>query len=66
MKKRKSNPNMAFDSHLGCFGEFDIEDAVCRRLCALNLRCAIEKEDKIQMDLLEDLMGPGGAMFRTH
>ena len=44
------------DRHLGCFGEYDSEDGICRRLCALRLRCAIEHDQNIRLELLEDLM----------
>jgi len=42
--------------HLGCFGNFNIEDNVCRKFCALSLRCAIENDQNSRMELLEDLL----------
>ena len=42
--------------HLGCFGNFDIEDNICRKFCVLNLRCAIEYDKNSRMELLEDLL----------
>ncbi|MFH2066022.1 MAG: hypothetical protein ABIK15_12550 [Pseudomonadota bacterium] len=42
--------------HLGCFGNFDIEDNICRKFCILNLRCAIENDKNSRMELLEDLL----------
>jgi len=42
--------------HLGCFGNFNIEDNICRKFCALSLRCAIENDQNSRMELLEDLL----------
>lgn len=51
MKKEKN----ICDSHLGCLGNFNIEDKICRKYCSINLRCAIESENNIRMEILEDL-----------
>ena len=42
--------------HLGCFGNFSIEDPICKRLCAVNLRCAIEQENNTRLEILQDLV----------
>ena len=55
---------VALDNHLGCFGNFDIEKTICRRLCILSLRCAIENEQKSRMEILEDLLSPEGLHAR--
>jgi len=47
---------LAPKDHLGCFGNFDIEDGICRKFCILNLRCAIENDKNSRMELLEDLL----------
>lgn len=47
---------ISFDNHLGCFGNFNIDDPICKKLCALRLRCAIDCNKNIQMELLEDLI----------
>ncbi|GBC59072.1 hypothetical protein DENIS_0002 [Desulfonema ishimotonii] len=49
---------MILSEHIGCFGEFNPGDPVCRKICALNLRCAIERDQNNQMELLEDLISP--------
>jgi len=41
---------------LGCFGNFNIEDNICRKFCALSLRCSIENDQNSRMELLEDLL----------
>lgn len=49
---------ISLKEHLGCFGEFRPRNPVCRRLCALRLRCAIEREQADQMELFEELFDP--------
>jgi len=55
MKKELIN-KVSFDNHLGCFGNFDIEDPICKKRCALRLRCAIDRNKNTRMELLEDLI----------
>ncbi len=43
------------DHHIGCFGEFNPEDGICRKFCALCIRCAIESDQATRMEILEDL-----------
>jgi hypothetical protein len=45
-----------FDDRFGCYGNFDIHDAVCKSRCALRLRCCIEKEQNARLEILEDLV----------
>ena len=55
MKKELINKT-SLDDHSGCFGNFNIEDLVCKKLCALRLRCAIDSNKNTCLDLLEDLI----------
>jgi len=41
---------------LGCFGDYSKDHPLCSKHCALRLRCAIEQEHNMRMELLEDLM----------
>jgi len=41
--------------HTGCFGNFRFEDAVCRKHCAIRLRCAIERDDKMLLEVVEEM-----------
>jgi hypothetical protein len=54
--KKNSRQTVILNDHLGCFGDFNIEDPVCKKFCALSLRCTIEREQIEQMELLEDLV----------
>ena len=42
------------DAHLGCYGNFAMEDPLCKRMCALRIRCAIERDQKERLELLEE------------
>jgi hypothetical protein len=55
MKEELMN-QITIDDHLGCLGNFNIEDPLCKKLCALSLRCAIDRDKNVQLELLEDLM----------
>lgn len=46
---------LLFDSHIGCFGAFNPEDGICRKFCALCIRCAVESDQATRMEILEDL-----------
>ncbi len=54
MKKNSANKKVVHDDHLGCFGDFDLKDPICKRFCSLNLRCAIECYQNDQFEILED------------
>ncbi len=41
--------------HTGCFGNFRFEDAICRKHCAIRLRCAIERDDKMLLEVVEEM-----------
>ncbi len=43
------------DDHLGCFGNFNISDKICIKHCVLSLRCSIDREQKVKLEMLEDL-----------
>lgn len=50
--------------HMDCFGDFAMEDALCRKYCALNLMCAIEKDHNMRMELLEEMLTGDGTPLR--
>lgn len=53
----------SLNKHLGCFGEFDINDPICKKLCILSLRCAIEQDEKSRLEILEDLMASDAMLI---
>ncbi len=44
------------DRYLGCFGRFNSLDTVCKKYCALNLRCAIVQEQNTRQEILSALV----------
>lgn len=54
--KNVSNDDAFLDGHIGCFGRFQIEDPICKNLCALRLRCSTEHEHNDRLELLEELV----------
>jgi len=62
MEKELMN-QISIDNHLGCLGNFNIEDPLCKKLCALNLRCAINRNKNARLELLEDLMSYNDGVF---
>ena len=56
---KKEPRKLSIEAHLGCFGNFNPGDPICKRLCAVCLRCAIESDYKAQTELLEDLVRSG-------
>lgn len=44
------------DNYLDCYGDFNLADTVCRKYCALRLRCAIEQQDQMRIEQIEDMM----------
>ncbi len=53
---------LLFEDRLGCFGCFEVTDPICRKLCVMNIRCAIEREQNDRMDFLEELVS-GESLF---
>jgi len=46
----------SLDDHLGCFGNFCMEDPICNRFCALRIRCTIARDENIRLEIFEDLL----------
>ncbi len=46
------------DRHLGCFGNYESSDIICRKHCALRIRCAVECDQLIRMELWEEYSNP--------
>ncbi len=44
------------DSHLGCFSEYNSDDLICSKLCALRLSCVIERNVNARMELFEEMV----------
>ena len=55
VKHAMKNGEISID-RLDCIGEFDSSDEICRRHCALRLRCAIEHSQNARLELIEDIV----------
>ena len=53
MKKRHQ---LVLDDYVGCFGNFNRGNVICRKHCAVNLRCAVEQDQNVRLEVLEDLV----------
>ncbi len=51
--------------YVECFGEFSMEDTICKKFCALNLSCAIEKGQIEKMEILDDFLFFGNSQMRV-
>ena len=54
-KRLEARTGTDLEHHVGCFGDFNPEDRICRKFCALCIRCAIENDQVTRMEILEDL-----------
>jgi hypothetical protein len=56
MKKTKVVTAEVPSDDLGCLREFNAEDRMCLKFCALSLRCAIESNHHIRAEIMDELM----------
>ena len=53
--KREFIDNSLVADHLGCFGNFNLEDPTCKTFCTINIRCAIERDQNVRIEILQEL-----------
>ncbi len=53
-------------NHLGCFGRFRSTDPICRRHCAICIRCAAETEQRAQAALWEGFFAEEDIATHIH
>jgi hypothetical protein len=51
---------------VACLGEFNGENAICRKYCGANLRCIIESDRSVQLEIVEDLLAEDEIGDRMH
>ncbi len=61
--KKKSAKKIGLGDEFGCLGDFSINNPICKKFCALKLRCAIERYQNEQMEYWEDMAHPEGIKF---
>ncbi len=52
---RDTNPNTTKTDHIGCLGNFNDQQAFCRKQCALSLRCIITSHQQAFWEQIESL-----------
>jgi hypothetical protein len=63
---KKHSRRLVLDDYLGCFGNFNRGNLICKKFCAVNLRCAIERDQSVRLELIEDLVASEDAPGRLH
>jgi hypothetical protein len=49
---------------VGCFGHFQSEDRICRSHCAVRIRCVIERDQRIYLELYAEMEEGDGQLLR--
>jgi hypothetical protein len=62
--KKEILEKLLFEDRMGCFGCFEMNDPICRKMCALSLRCAIERDQSDRMEILEELVSGENLLLR--
>ena len=65
MKKKKISA-LDLDDHLGCFGNYNRRNPICKKFCAVSLRCAIELDQNVRIELIEDLVASEDIKGHMH
>lgn len=47
---------ISFNDYLGCTEEFDIKSSICTKHCSISMRCIIENNRSMQLELMDELM----------
>jgi hypothetical protein len=58
---KKNQKTVFAEDLIGCIGDFQIDDPVCRRFCAVRIRCSIESSYHIQSEIYDDMTSPDTA-----
>lgn len=53
---------IAANDDSNCFGEYNTNDPLCVKHCVLRLRCAIEQDQNIRTEIIEELIGSDSEM----
>lgn len=61
MKRKKIIAPLAIE-HLDCFGDYAKANPLCTK-CVLRLRCVIQQEQNLRMELLSDLTTIEGSII---
>lgn len=59
-------PMVRLTDYIACFGEFRPTDRVCRHHCAINIRCAIDTDQKSRLQFLDEFLEEEDMLMNTH
>ena len=62
----KQELKISLDKYVGCFGRYRNTDGICRKRCALNLRCAIEHDQSERYEILEELVSANDIVMKVN
>jgi hypothetical protein len=62
MNRRKRVAALPIE-HLDCFGDYTKNNPMCANYCVLRLRCVIQQEQNLRMELLSDLTTLEGTII---
>jgi hypothetical protein len=49
---------------LGCFGDFRPADRICRHHCAIRIRCSIERDQKIYLEVYAEMAADDDQLLK--
>ena len=55
---------VSFCDQIDCFGSFNKSNPLCAKHCALRIRCAIEQEQNLRTELIEELVASEESLGR--
>jgi hypothetical protein len=55
LKEKVNVRRISTNLRLGCFGHFRSDDRVCRNHCAIRIRCAVERDQKIVLEVMSEM-----------
>lgn len=55
---------MTSSEPLDCFGDYDKISPLCATHCAIRLRCVIEQNNNMRIEILEELMASEGSQVK--
>jgi hypothetical protein len=62
--KREFFDKSLVGEHLGCFGNFRLDDPICKKFCALNLGCTVERDQNARLEILHDWVSPDNLSLK--
>ncbi len=48
--------DIEYTDTVDCYGSFDFSATLCRKFCAVRLRCAVEQSEQLKIEQLEDMI----------